>query len=77
MIFVNKYLFPNNMEGNNLIIIAIEKEDPLEEEHQQQWKLEQENLEDIVKLIEIIIIILGMIMPLKDIIPVEVIKEEN
>ena len=35
MIFVNKYLFPNNMEGNNLIIIAIEKEDPLEEEHQQ------------------------------------------
>ena len=65
------------MVENNIRIITIGKEDPLEVEHQRQWKQEQENLEDMEKHIEIIIIILGITMPLKDIILVEAIREEN
>ena len=65
------------MVENNSIIIVIGKEVSLEEEHPQLGQLEQEDPNLTIKLIEIIIITLGMMIPLKDIIPEEVIKEEN
>ena len=65
------------MVENNSIIIAIGKEVPLEEEHLKLGQVEQEDQDLIIELIEIITIIPGMMTPLKDIIPAEVIRKEN